>query len=219
MYEFNSNEYHKMVHAFLFMKNGLHNDRYISSRNYQHLKEINAKYLSDSRKGISTGLQWVHNKELHVEKMIFKNSVLEEGWSKGKLTGIPRSPETIEKIKNSIKNNTLKQNPRLNTITYYNLELEINKAFKQDEIVPDGWYKGMVKDWVKFKSRKCLVCKGQIHLIIRKAKYCSEDCRNNSTKRCNTLWIYNIQTLKVTKIKKDVQLPIGFQYGRGPKEN
>jgi hypothetical protein len=30
----------------------------------KELKEINAKYLSDSRKGISTGLQWVHNKEL-----------------------------------------------------------------------------------------------------------------------------------------------------------
>lgn len=88
IYQKDTYQYHKMICAFMFMSNGIHDNRYIGSRNYEYLKSEHAKAISRLKTGIQTtstlNKMWIHNADVEQSKMIDKTSTLPDGWEVGK---------------------------------------------------------------------------------------------------------------------------------------
>lgn len=93
MYPKGSIEYYKMCHAFMMMLIGTkNNQRYITSRKFEVLRIGAAKNISNIMKFVQKGsnnsqygTMWIHNLELKECKKVPKNSIIEEGWTKGRV--------------------------------------------------------------------------------------------------------------------------------------
>lgn len=97
MYPKGSLEYYKMCHAFMMMLVGSKNQqRFITSRNYETLKKEFSKRMSSLNKGSGNkqyGTMWIHNITLKECKKAPKDSIIENGWAKG------RKPIGVKPIK------------------------------------------------------------------------------------------------------------------------
>lgn len=102
MYPKGSLEYYKMCHAFMMMLvSSKNNQRYITSKKYEILKKDYSKIISNiqSGKGNSQfGTMWIHNLKLKECKKVPKNSIIEEGWIKGRIVYWNKTikPKTIK---------------------------------------------------------------------------------------------------------------------------
>lgn len=222
MYMFNTPEYHKMVHAFIFMMRGTgHTERYITSKKYEKLKIINAKHLSTTRKNVPSGMIWVCNESTKESRMIWAYENIPEGWRRGSLygKGIKRTQETIDKIKKtkSTMNTTGENNARYGIKWYHNIELEESRKFNEKFNIPEGWLRGRVLDWTWFKNRRCPNCNSLLLTNNRKQKYCfSHECKYNKVLTTGALWVYNTSTMKQKKLQKDELIPEGYAKGKKP---
>lgn len=89
MYPKGSNEYYKMCTAFLMMLVQTNKQqRYITSRKYESLKKEFANRMSALGKGSGNsqyGTMWIHNITLKECKKVPKDSIIEDGWQKGRV--------------------------------------------------------------------------------------------------------------------------------------
>lgn len=217
MFDEGSVEYYKMIHAFLCMKNAIHNGRHITSRKYENLKQINAEYMSKTRKGVSTGLKWICNDSTGESKMVSIDDLITVGWRRGSLhgKGIERTNVTKQKIKNTKKLNN-KPNLNVGIKWFHNIETETCKKFNINN-VPEGWVIGRVLDWEEFKSNRCDRCEKQLLVKMNKhkqIKFCSDKCRYNKDHKKGYIWIYNIVTKETMHWNSNIALPENFVIGR-----
>ena len=114
-----SSSYHKMIHAFIFMKAENSNHyRYMNSSLYDSIKEkysIIRSEMSKSSNNSQYGTMWVSNfKEKCSIKILCSDisSYLEKGWSKGRCMNFNKYDEEGNKIitEKSIKKNNRKSN-------------------------------------------------------------------------------------------------------------
>lgn len=220
MYKYNTTEYHKMVHAFLYMIRGIHNDRHITSNHYENLKIINAKYLSETRKGKSSGMIWICNNITNKSMMIWATESIPDGWVRGSLNGkgISRSPEIVKKMVDSMAklNRSGENNKRYGIKWFHNIEKQTNKQFNIKEMIPEGWNIGRVNDWDIVNQRKCANCGNLLLSNNKKAKTCSKECKYNRDDKKGYIWAYNENTLEQIKFKNTDDIPKGFVIGRKP---
>lgn len=189
MYPKGTNEYYKMCHAFLMMlvnsKN--HNgNRHISSRKYEVLKTAFAKQMSNLQSGKSNsqyGTMWIHNITLKECKKVSKDSILEEGWVKGRiLNWMNPSRRRIKKVKIErpqyvwCHNKITQKNKKL-LITEINNDWEIGKLVVIDK-----------------NNRVCKEC-GAIGCRTTASKFCSEQCR----------WVYASKNNPCILVGKEVE--------------
>lgn len=89
MYPKGSDEYYKMCHAFLMMLVSSKNqNRHITAKKYETLKEGHSKRMSElqSGKGNSQyGTMWINNPTSKECKKVPSDSVIEEGWLRGRV--------------------------------------------------------------------------------------------------------------------------------------
>lgn len=108
----------------------------ICNRNW--LKSLSVKELEEHNKKISLGL-----------KRHYAN--FSSVW-----IGRKHSKETIEKIKHHIELHhpgAGEKNSQFGTIWIYNPEIQQSKKIKQDEEIPDGWFKGKIQNWEKHNQK------------------------------------------------------------------
>lgn len=102
IYEKDTLEYYKMCHAFLMMMLSSKNQqRYFTAKKYEYLRTNFAKRMSILQNGKNNsqyGTIWVHHKELKQCKKVPKDSILEEGWVKGRII-VWDNPKKIKPIK------------------------------------------------------------------------------------------------------------------------
>jgi hypothetical protein len=83
-----SPEYYKVVHAFMMMKNAVHNERYISGHSYEDLRVAYSIRMSELCSGSGNsqhGTMWIYNPILKENTKVSKNSVIETGWYRGRV--------------------------------------------------------------------------------------------------------------------------------------
>lgn len=91
MYKYGTLEYYKMCHAFLMMlvHSTSHNgNRYISSRKYEQLKVSFSERMSIIQMGKGNsqyGTMWIHNKTLKQSKKVANDTIIDDGWEKGRV--------------------------------------------------------------------------------------------------------------------------------------
>lgn len=90
MYAKGSNEYYKMVHAFLMMLviSTTNKRRYITSKKYEQLKcnrSVIMSTLTSGKNNYSYGTMWIHNITLKECKRVLKGTILDEGWCHGRV--------------------------------------------------------------------------------------------------------------------------------------
>ena len=64
---------------------------------------------------------------------------------------------------------------------YTNITLRLNKKFKPDDIIPEGWIHGRIGNW-EFLDRCCLNCKNHLNLTAKSQKTLCNECLSLSTK-------------------------------------
>lgn len=90
MYQIGTFEYYKMVHAFTMMSvmNTATQHRYISSRDYSHLKLEYSRAMSIAQTGSNNtqyGTKWIYNTTNFSKMKILKELPVPEGWCQGRV--------------------------------------------------------------------------------------------------------------------------------------
>lgn len=89
MYEYNTIEYYKMIHAFHMMQlSSIGQKRYITSRSYEYLKIDFSKKMSIEQSGSKNsnfGKIWINSPTLRSSKVILITDDIENGWYKGRV--------------------------------------------------------------------------------------------------------------------------------------
>jgi len=175
IYEKNSNEYHKMIFAFLMMLTKSNNqNRYITSKKYETLKVVRADYLKTlvGEKTSQHNTMWICNRLENTNKKIKITDAIPKGWEKGRLLKTNRKCKycgTVILKKISVKRNSVSycsdeckiayKNANHykveNTVLYgketefielYNIHKSINKSLKLMGFVGGGGYYIWAKD-------------------------------------------------------------------------
>ena len=88
MYRKGSEEWYKMIHAFLMMKAGsAKQDRYSNSRLYEAARKNFSQVMSRLQSGERNsqhGTRWIHNPVMQKSKKIPKDAPLPEDWKEGR---------------------------------------------------------------------------------------------------------------------------------------
>lgn len=124
LYPENSNEWYKMVNAFMMMKCASlshSGNRYFNSHLYESLREHFATVQSYNQGGdrnSNYGTKWIHNIELRKSKKILTDQALPDGWKNGRVMDFDaffekqkkkkREKERKEEAQEKIKNHTMK---------------------------------------------------------------------------------------------------------------
>lgn len=92
IYPKGSQEYYKMVNAYIMMCNikNYNQKRYfkVNSKLYEHYKIIRSYNMSNEQAGDKNsqyGTKWVNNKKLRISKKVSHNFILEDGWENGRV--------------------------------------------------------------------------------------------------------------------------------------
>ena len=134
---FNGN---KMLKAFVMMMycKSDNQERYVSSRRYEMLKQHFSKIQSESQSGVKNsqhGSMWISNIELRQTKRIKNYEVIPEGWIKKRIVDFDSYLKPDTKSTNCKTNKTNKTNKRIQQhIEWY----EIYKEVGFDEFVKIG---------------------------------------------------------------------------------
>lgn len=188
MYPKGSNEYYKMCHAFLMMLTKSKNqERYITSRKYEHLKVSFSERMSALQSGKNNsqyGTMWIYNPVTQQCKKVPKDSILENGWFKGKVTNW-NNHYSLRKCKicdhigclsrNSIFcslecKNSIKIKPEITTQKFLN-----DTKIKSKTIIN----KNSISNNTIIENRniiKCKFCEKEF-LRLKKERCCSNECR------------------------------------------
>ena len=88
LHEPKTQEWYKMLHAFIIMNANGYNERYINSRLYEARRKYFSVVMSKSQSGIKNsqhGTRWIYNDTLEKSIKINKNEDIPEGWKKGRV--------------------------------------------------------------------------------------------------------------------------------------
>lgn len=89
IYRQGSNEWHKMIHAFIPMKSAsMKQERYFNSRLYESVRNNFSEIMKKNQSGKKNsqyGKRWIHNKLTQESKKIPKENTLPLGWSEGRV--------------------------------------------------------------------------------------------------------------------------------------
>lgn len=116
-----------------------------NSRMYEWARKEFKKYISDvgktwiGEKNSQYGTMWISNIELKENKKIKKTDFIPDGWVKG------RNKWNVKPIREKLKSPIHITDGEKNQMLYY-----------KDQIVPDGWYRGMTQKPLSDEAREKL---------------------------------------------------------------
>lgn len=175
IYKKDSNEYHKMIFAFLMMLTKSNNqNRYITSKKYEALKVVRVEYLKTlvGDKNSQHNTMWICNRLENSNRKIKITEPIPENWEKGRLLKTNRKCKQCGKVllkKNLAKRNkisycseeckvayrienhykiehTVLYGKETEFIELYNIHKSINKSLKIMGFVGAGGYYKWAKD-------------------------------------------------------------------------
>ena len=107
-FNYKSQEWFKMVHAFSMMQiTGENQKRYVNSKLYSSLKEYHSLNMSKIQSGDSNstyGKIWIHNLELESNLKIYPNDLeiwINKGYVKGRVMNFYNKKKELERIANT----------------------------------------------------------------------------------------------------------------------
>jgi predicted nucleic acid-binding Zn ribbon protein len=177
MYPKGSDEYYKMCHAFLMMLVSSKNqNRHITAKKYETLKEGHSKRMSElqSGKGNSQyGTMWINNPTSKECKKVPSDSVIEEGWLRGRV--IIWDKPTVATIESDLGE---KLNHRKYPICEKTCVICSNtfKGKSGKKYCSDECKKKLNHRKYPIYEKTCVICSNTFKGKSGK-KYCSDECR------------------------------------------
>lgn len=173
MYKKESLEYYKMCHAFMLMMIQSDNQqRYITGRKYEKLKMTFSERMSFLQSGINNsqyGTMWIYNPTIKQCKKVKKDSILENGWFKGKVSNW-NTHFSLRRCKVCDTIGCLSRNSIFCSIECKNIIKVSPKTIINTNKISN-------ENVVESKTnKKCKFCE-QEFIQIKKEKCCSDRCR------------------------------------------